>query len=344
VRQTIISSPGVIELVEVELPLPGPGEARVLSRVVGICGSDLHALDGEHPFISLPYSPGHEVSGIVDAVGPGVVDALVGKRVLLEPNLVCGKCDYCTSGRYNLCDSLVVVGCQTAGALADAFVAPASRFHMVPDTMTDAQAALVEPMSTATHAIKMAGGVDGKRVTVLGGGPIGLLTLIAARHAGAATVAVSEPRLSKRQAAMRLGANLAFDPMAGDVVGEIRRAFKGRADVVFDCVSNQSTIAQAIALAEKGGTVIVEGVAAHDVTIPLSIVQDREIRVEGTAMYTGDDVRRAIGIVSEGAFPIAELVTATLPLDDVVEAFRLAMAGDNVKVHVAVPAGRDANR
>jgi L-iditol 2-dehydrogenase len=344
VRQTVISSSGVVELVETELPSPGSGEVRVRSRVVGICGSDLHALTGEHPFISFPFSPGHEVSGIVDALGPGVTAPPLGTRVLLEPNLVCGNCAYCTSGRYNLCEKLVVVGCQTAGAMADAFVAPASRLHVVPETMTDAEAALVEPMSTAVHAIRVAGGVHDKRVAVLGGGPIGLLTLLAARQAGAATVAVSEPRPAKREAALRLGAGMALDPAAGDLVGEIRRSFGGRADVVFDCVSRQSSITQAVALAEKGGTVIVEGVAAHDVTIPLAIVQDREIRIEGTAMYTAEDVRRAIEIVGEPGFPTAELVTTTLSLDDVALAFKLAQAGDNIKVQLAVSAGEGKNR
>jgi len=338
-RRLIIRSPGVAELVGTELPTPGPGEVRVLSRVVGICGSDVHALAGEHPFIDLPCSPGHEVTGVVDALGPGVSGPGVGTRVLLEPNLVCGQCTYCTSGRYNLCEDLRVVGCQTAGAMADAFVAPATRFHVVPDAMSDAEAALVEPMSTATHAIRTAGELSGRRIAVLGGGSIGLLTLLAASRAGAATIAVTELRAPKRELALRLGADIALDPTADDVVAAVRKAFGGRADVVFDCVSSQGSITQAIALAEKGGTVIVVGIATHDVSIPLAIVQDREIRLEGSAMYTRQDVRRAMELVGEESFPTRELVTATLPLDDAVHAFRLASAGDQVKVQLVVAAG-----
>jgi L-iditol 2-dehydrogenase len=336
-RRVIVRSPGLVEVVEAEVPTPGPGEVRARSAVVGICGSDLHALAGQHPFIELPYAPGHEVVGVVDALGPGVTGPALGARVLLEPNLVCGRCPYCMSGRYNLCENLAVVGCQTAGGMADAFVAPAGRFHLVPEGMTDAQAALVEPMSTATHAVRMAGDLDGQRVAVLGGGSIGLLTLVAARKAGAATVALTEPRRAKREIALRLGADVVVDPTSGQAVEDLRRALAGRADVVFDCVSSQASITQAISLAEKGGTVIVVGVAAHDVTIPLSIVQDREIRLEGSAMYTGQDVRRAMELVGDPSFPVGELVTATLPLDEAARAFSLAAAGDQVKVHLAVP-------
>ena len=184
-RQLVISSPGVVELRDAETPEPGPGEVQVLTTVVGICGSDLHALAGTHPFITLPCVPGHEVAGVVGETGPGVTGLKAGMRVILEPNLTCGQCPYCRSGRYNICERLRVVGCQAPGAMADAFTAPASRFHVIPDRLSDAQAALVEPLSTAVHAVRMAGPLAGAAVAVLGGGTIGLLTLTAAVRAGA---------------------------------------------------------------------------------------------------------------------------------------------------------------
>jgi len=333
-RRLLITAPGVVELVDAPLPSPKPGELRVRTRLVGICGSDLHALAGDHPFIDLPCAPGHEAVGIVDELGEGTGGPAVGTRVLLEPNLVCGRCTYCRSGRYNLCDNLVVVGCQTPGAMAEAFVAPANRFHIVPDALSDAGAALVEPLSTGVHAVRIAGDLNGHSVAVLGVGSIGLLTLIVAREAGASVIAVSEPRGSKRDRAGRLGAQLCVDPTAGDPVAAIRRAFGGRADVVFDCVASQSSITQAITLAEKGGSVVVVGVASLDVTIPLSIVQDREIRIEGSAMYVASDVEQAIRLISADAVPVDELVTATLPLAEGHRAFELAAAGNEVKVQL----------
>jgi 2-desacetyl-2-hydroxyethyl bacteriochlorophyllide A dehydrogenase len=272
--------------------------------------------------------------GVIGKTGEGVTGLEAGMRVILEPNLVCGRCPYCRAGRYNICQQLKVVGCQTAGAMADAFTAPASRFHPVPDSLTDTQAALVEPLSTAVHAVRMAGQLAGADVAVLGGGTIGLLTLIAAIRAGARAVAVSEPRDSKRQRALRLGAAFCADPLMADPVPPIREALGGHADVTFDCVSSQASTGQAIRLAENGGTVMVVGVAAKDVTIPLPIIQDREIRLAGSAMYVREDVLRAIDLMTDGAVPAGELVTATLLLAEGAQAFKRAASGDDVKVHL----------
>lgn len=334
-HQVVVSAPGVVEVLEVPLPVPGPGEVRARSRVVGICGSDLHGLSGTHPFIAFPYVPGHEVVGTVDEIGPGVDELKPGQRVLLEPNIVCGSCAYCASGRYNLCENLTVVGGQITGAMAEAFVAPAGRFHPVPDTMSDADAGLVEPMSTAVHATRLAGDLSGRSVAVLGGGTIGLLVLVAAIDAGAKAVAVSEPVESKRQRALRLGATSCCNPRQGDIVPGIRDVLGGHADVVFDCVANQESIDQAIRLAEKGGRVLVVGVAAGNVSVPLHIIQDREIRIEGSAMYVRSDVLKAIDLVGENKAPASEFVTSTVPLAEAARAFALAQAGDSVKVHVA---------
>lgn len=118
-RQTWIAAQDRVEVRTVERPEPGPGDVRVASTVVGICGSDVHALHGTHPFIDLPVAPGHEAAGVVTALGEGVDELALGQRVLLQPNLVDGICWYCRTGRQNLCENLKVVGCQTAGALGE---------------------------------------------------------------------------------------------------------------------------------------------------------------------------------------------------------------------------------
>ena len=337
IRQVVLNAPGQVEIVRTRAPEPGAGEVRVRSAMVGLCGSDLHALEGRHPFIDLPVVPGHETAGTVDAVGPAVSGFEPGQRVLLEPNLVCGQCRYCRSGRYNLCENLRVVGCQTPGAMSDLFIVPASRLHHVPDSMTDIEATLVEPLSTAVHAVRTAGeDMRGLKVAILGAGSIGLLILIAARAAGAPAIAVTDLQESKLLRAQRLGAVAGFDARDEHVVAHIRDALDGRPDVTFDCVSNQASIDQAIALAENGGSVIVVGVATGPVRIPLPIVQDREIRLEGSAMYVKQDVERAIKLMQSGVVPIAEIVTATYPLEQAAEAFAAAGKGDQVKVMLRV--------
>jgi 2-desacetyl-2-hydroxyethyl bacteriochlorophyllide A dehydrogenase len=339
IRQVVIRGHGQIEVARVSAPQPERGEVRVRTLLVGVCGSDLHVLAGKHPFVSYPVMPGHEVVGIVDAVGLDVRDIEVGRRVLVEPNLVCGECRRCSSGRYNLCERLEVVGFQAPGSLADLFTVPASRLHLVPPSLSDQEAALVEPLSTATHAVRIAGAdLTGRTVAILGAGSIGLLTLVAAREAGAAAIVVTDLQESKREKAVRLGALAGFDARDETAVRRIKEALVGRPDVTFDCVSNQASIDQAVALANKGGTVVVVGVAAGPVTIPLPLIQDQEIRIEGSAMYTGEDVRRAMEILDAGALPIDEVVTATYPLDEIDRAFAAARSGDEVKVQIRLSA------
>lgn len=335
-KQAVLQRPGQLEIVEVARPQPGPGEFRIRSVAVGICGSDLHAFEGHHPFITLPVVPGHEVAGVVEAAGPGASGFEPGDRVLLEPNLVCGRCFYCTSGRYNLCEELEVIGCQTAGGLAEAFVAPTGRLHLVPAGMSWTAAALAEPLSTATHATRMAGDLNGAAIAILGSGSIGLLTMLSARAAGAAAIAMTDPVESKRAGALELGATAAVDPRDPDAAHAIKAALPHRPDVVFDCVANEGSMNQAIGLADKGGTVIVVGVPRGPVQVPLPIIQDREIRIQGSAMYVREDVLRAIQLLVDGAVDAERIVTARYPLERAAEAFEAARSGNNVKVHITL--------
>ncbi|MFZ0090142.1 MAG: alcohol dehydrogenase catalytic domain-containing protein [Solirubrobacteraceae bacterium] len=323
----MLAAAGELRLEDGPLPEPGSGELRVRAEAVGICGSDLHAYADAHPFIDLPVVPGHEAAGVIDAVGPEVEGFAIGDAVLLEPNLVDGSCHYCRTGRYNLCEHLEVVGCQTSGALADAFVAPARRFHHIPEGMLMTAAAMVEPLSTATHAVRVSGGVRERTVAVLGAGSIGLLTMLAARAGGATAIAVTDPIAGKRALALALGADIAVDPTREDAVPEIRDRLPWRPDVVFDCVSAQASISQAIQLALKGGTVVVEGVPHGQVSIPLHLVQDRELRLQGTAMYVREDVLRAIERIASGQVPVERLVSAEFPLADAERAFHAASEG-----------------
>lgn len=267
-RQVVVNSAADIRVERVPWPpAPAEGDVLVRSRLVGIGGSDTHACAGKHPFMPLPYRPGHEVVGVVAAVGSGVTDLAQGDRVVLEPNLVCGKCRQCLDGRYNICRNLAVFGCQTVGAMADEFVVAADRLHRLPDGLSFELAALIEPLATPVHA----GAGDG-----------------------------------------------------------------GGADVVLDCVARESSMTQAIELVDKGGTVMVVGIAAGPTTIPLHVVQDREISVVGSLMYTRADVRRAVDLLAGGAVTAAELVTATYPLDRAAEAFAAAADPEQVKVLVSV--------
>jgi L-iditol 2-dehydrogenase len=335
-RQVVVTSSEDVRVEEVPRPAaPGAGEVLVASRLVGICGTDVHAAAGHHPFIDRPYRPGHEVVGVVEQVGDGVSDLAAGDRVVLEPNLVCGTCRQCRDGRYNICRNLAVFGCQTTGGMADAFLVARDRLHRLPDGMSDELAALVEPLATPVHAVRRAGVGPGSRVAVLGAGAIGLLVLVAARSAGAEVVVVTDVLPAKLERARRLGADEALRADAPDLVERAAAALRG-ADVVFDCVAAASSMAQAVELVDKGGTVMVVGIAAGPTTIPLHLVQDREISVVGSLMYVREDVERAIALLASGAVAASDLVTAVFPLERAAEAFAASADPQQVKVLVSV--------
>ncbi|MFX4292259.1 zinc-dependent alcohol dehydrogenase [Streptomyces bohaiensis] len=337
IRRVLVRALDDITLEEVPAPRPAAGELLVRAVLVGICGSDTHAAQGHHPFVALPYRPGHEVVGEVAEAGPGAGAYAPGDRVVVEPGLVCGRCPQCRAGRYNICRELAVFGCQTPGGMADLFTIAADRVHPVPPGLTDRQAALIEPLATPVHAVAKAGDLTGRTVLVLGAGPIGLLLVIAARLAGARRVVVTDLLPAKRERALRLGADAALPADAADLAERVAASLDGPADVVFDCVARAASIAQAVESVTKGGQVVVVGVGAPGPTpVRLDLVQDREIRIEGTLMYTADDYRRAMEIIASGAVDTDELVTATFPLDEAAAAFAAASDPAHVKVLVAV--------
>lgn len=337
IRRVLVRSLDDIVVEKATAPVPGNDELLVRPTVVGVCGSDTHAAAGHHPFIDLPYHPGHEAVGVVVATGRGDEDFAPGDRVIVEPNLYCGHCPQCRSGRYNICQELKVFGCQTPGALADLFTIPAGRVHHVPDGMTDLQAVLVEPLATPVHAVAKAGDLTGRTVVVLGAGPIGLFTLIAARHAGAERIVVTDLQQGKLDRALRLGADAALPADASDLIALAQQALGGPADVVFDCVAREQSMAQATDLVAKGGQVVVVGVGAAGTTpVRLDLVQDREIRIEGTLMYTTDDYRVAMSLIVSGDFDTAEIITATYPLEEAAAAFSASLDPEHVKVLVTV--------
>jgi 2-desacetyl-2-hydroxyethyl bacteriochlorophyllide A dehydrogenase len=335
IRQVVVTAPGVVEIRRSPTPQPAAGQVLVRMRLVGICGSDVHAFHGRHPFVPLPYHPGHEVVGTIEAAGDGVGIPL-GTRVVVEPILACGRCKYCVDGRYNLCATMTFFGCTApTGGLADLFVLPADRVVTIPDRLSDRHAALIEPLSTPVHAVRLAGpDLTGKTVAILGAGTIGLLTLAAARHAGAARIAVSDTLPAKRELAATLGADSTHDASQPDMADAIRADLGTSADVVFDCVSVQASVDQAIAIALKGGTVVVVGVPAAPVTVPLPEIQDLQVRIQGSATYTRDDFAGAITMLATGLVNPDDFITARYGLTKVADAFDAASTGRHVKVVV----------
>ncbi len=341
-RQVWVGGLDAVTVVESPIPEPGPGQARVAVSLAGICGSDTHALAGHHPLLIPPYLPGHELVGVVDRIAPDGDQALVGRRVVVQPNVSCGDCVNCRAGRTNACQQLQWIGCDSSGTwpggMADFVIVPVGNLFPLPDEVSDLDAVLIEPLATPVHAARIAGDLTGCRVAVLGVGTIGLMSVVAARQAGAGVVVVSDLEPLKRERAVRLGADRAVDAAAGDFAAQLVEALGGPADVVFDCVGSEATIAQAVSVLRRAGTLLVVGVPARAGVVPLPLVQDWELRIQGCANYTAADIDTAMAIVADGGLPSDQIVSARFPVEDAVDAFAAAALGTAGKV-VVYPRG-----
>jgi 2-desacetyl-2-hydroxyethyl bacteriochlorophyllide A dehydrogenase len=335
-RRVVVSA-GSIDVVTAPTPRPGPHEALVRTTLAGICGSDTHAAQGRHPFISLPYHPGHEVVGLVAETGADVTSVRPGQRVTVEPTLPCWQCKMCRTDRPNLCERLRFFGCGwQQGGMANYFTVPANRLHAIPDELDDVTAALIEPLSTPVHAVRTAGDVAGKAIAVIGAGTIGLLLVAVLRARNARRIVVTDMLPSKRNRALTLGADAVVDAASADIEQQIRTALAESADIVFDCVAVEPTVRTSVRLASKGGTVVIVGVPSRDVTVPLPIIQDHQIRIQGSATYLAQDYDESINLLRDGKIRTADIVTATRPLDAVAEAFHLSSSGEEVKVLLTI--------
>ena len=334
-RRIRLELPGKKAVVEdVPKPTPGPGEILMKIAYCGICGSDLHAYQGDHPFVPLPATPGHEFSGWVEEIGSGVQGFKKGKRVTAEPNLVCGKCYLCKIGRYNICENLRVMGCQGEGAMADYFLLPAEKTIPIPDELSLKDAALVEPLAVGVHAARRAGDLFYKNIVIVGAGTIGLMTLVAVKAAGAREIVITDLQDERLEIAKKMGATKTINASKVDAVKEIlaMKPFEGW-DVVFECVGIEKSIRDSLDIARKGGKVIVVGVFGHETKVKMANIQDRETEVIGTLMYVMRDIKTAIELLAKKSFDTSLIISKTFPLEQCQDAFDAALkTKENIKV------------
>lgn len=342
-KQAQLYAPEKIRLIESPRPSPNPDEILIAVARVGICGSDLHAYHGRHPFIQLPVVPGHEFAGTVVEVGASVHDFAPGQRVTVEPSLVCGVCYNCTHGRYNICEQLKVIGCQTDGAMGDYLAVPAAKALLLPDTLTWDQAALLEPLAVAVHAVRRAELQPGANVLILGAGTIGLMTLQTAKALGAGQVVITDLIPERLELAQALGADCAVNPTITDLAQALEGTFGlPCAEVIIECVGVTATVRDAIRVACKGARIVLAGVFEKEVPVNLGLVQDRELELVGTLMYKDDDFPTALELVRNGKVKVEPLITHRFPLSQAAQAYATAdERRGSVKVLIEVGGGMD---
>lgn len=339
--QQVMTAPGAIEFREAPDPVPQAGEVVVRMRRIGVCGSDIHVWHGKHPFTSYPVTQGHEVSGEIAAIGAGVTDFSLGEKVTIEPQVVCGTCHPCRHGKYNLCESLKVMGFQTTGAASEYFAVDAKKVTKLPPAMDFDQGAMLEPLAVAVHAVRRFPDLKDAKVAVLGAGPIGILVAQAAKGLGAASVLitdVSDIRLAK---ARECGADFAVNTKNEDFGAAMVKAFgPDKADVIYDCAGNDITMGQAIAHARKGSTIILVAVFAGLAKVDLAVLNDHELDLNTTMMYRHEDYLGAIDLVNTGKVHLAPLVSKHFAFKDYAEAYRYIDANRESTMKVIIDVDR----
>jgi L-iditol 2-dehydrogenase len=296
-------------------PIPAVQSDEVLVKVtaVGVCGSDVHYYRegriGDF-MVDGPLVLGHEVSGRIAAVGAGVDPGRIGQRVAIEPQRPCRVCWQCKSGRYNLCPDMRFYATPPMdGAFCEYVTIQADFAHPVPDSVSDEAAALLEPLSVGIWACRKARIVPGYRVLIAGAGPIGVITAQAARAFGAVEIIVSDPAADRRQLVERFGATRTLDPTAEDV------ASLG-VDAFIDASGATPAVISGITAVRGAGIVVLVGMGADQIALPIPVIQNRELTITGVFRYT-DTWPAATSLVASGQVDLDSLVTARFGLDDV---------------------------
>lgn len=300
------------------------GMVQLRTRRVGICGSDLHYY--EHGYCAefvpdRPFILGHELCAEVVGVADDVDSVRVGERVTVNPTRSCGFCEYCNGGRPNLCRKIVMLGSAsttppTDGAFAEYVTVRWDQCLPLPPEIDDGAGAMIEPLAVALHAVKRAGNISGRRVLVTGAGTIGMLIAMTVGAFGAVPVAVSDVVAARRENALALGVNAAFDALTGSSCEQAVEMTGGGFDIVFEASGARPALAGAFSVVRPGGTIVQVGtLGTSDIPVPANQIMIREINYIGSMRY-GDVFGEAIRLVAAGRIPLRPLINDVFSLSD----------------------------
>jgi threonine dehydrogenase-like Zn-dependent dehydrogenase len=328
-RAMVLRDFGDLVVEEMPEPLPGAGEVRVRVAATGICGSDLHGYTGENGRRSPGQIMGHEMYGVIDAVGDsGAAPRLpVGATVTMNPVVACGACASCARGWQQHCAVKQVIGVnkERPGSFAEYIVMPERNAVRIADGLPDGYGSLIEPLAVGYHAVLRAGLSALDRLLVIGGGPIGQTVIMAARRAGVSEIVVSEPNQARRELCARLGA-VPVNPVDGELTEQVSAVF-GLATAAIDAVGVSTTVRDALAVTSLGARVVLVGMGSIDLNLGAFDVSVGERELVGSFTYTAAEFEHVAEWVSGEPAELAHLLDAPAALADGPEAFRAMAAG-----------------
>jgi L-iditol 2-dehydrogenase len=343
-KALLLSEYNQLDIADLPAPVPGTDEILVQVAACGICGSDVHGYDGTSGRRIPPIVMGHEAAGVVAAAGSGVSKFKPGDRVTFDSTVYCGQCEFCLQGDINLCNNRQVIGVscgdyRRAGAFAEYVVVPQRITYHLPEGLGFQEAAMLEAVSVALHAVRVSEMKGGETALVIGAGMIGLLTLQAAKAAGASQVLIADIDRTRLERAEKLGADATLLLSGNELVQEILRRTGGRGvDLVLEAVGRDETISASIASVRKGGTVTLIGNISPQVKIPLQVVVSRQIRLQGSCASSGE-YPEAMELLASGKIKVKPLITAVAPLSDGPQWFARLHAGEPNLMKVVLDPG-----
>lgn len=318
-----LTEPEKIVFQDIDKPEPKEHEIMIKVSHIGICGSDIHAYYGKHPFISCPVTMGHEFAGEVVAYGNLVTGYEVGELITGMPQTFCQECEPCKSGRYNICNTLEVIGCQSPGAACEYFCFDAALAKKIPEAMSAQHAAMIEPVAVGVHAVQRGMDAAGKNVVVMGAGTIGNVTAQAAMAKGAKSVLITDLSDYRLEIAKSCGIPQIANTGKLKMETAIEQAFGGAgADLFFECVGIGQTVNQAIELSKKGHDIVICGVFGNRPEINMALVQDKELRLMGSLMYVEQDYDDTIAYMNNGKINVKPLISREFSFEEYTDAFK----------------------
>jgi L-iditol 2-dehydrogenase len=314
---------------ESEIPDLKENEILLKTQYSAVCGSDLHLYKDVHPFVKAPSTIGHELSGVVVAMGSNVTGFKEGDLVAPEPILVCGKCEYCLRGNYHMCNSVSYQYRKGQAGFADYFLVDARFAHKVPENVSPKAAALIEPFSVAIHGVEKAGEMLGKTVAVIGSGAIGTLAAALCREKGSAKVWIIDLNDYRLEKAKELTGATGLNSKTTNVVEIIREETRDiGCDIVIECTGVEACAISALEMVRKLGIIVQMGISSKPFNnYPYAKILSKEITIKGSQGYCFD-FEKAIALMAAGKIDLEKYVTDIFPYDRINEAFETVMAPD----------------
>lgn len=342
-KAMLLSQYRQLEITNLPTPIPGPGELLIRVAACGISGRDVHGYDGSSGRRIPPIVMGHEAAGRVAAIGTQVTGWREGDRVTFDSTISCGSCPHCSRCEINLCDRRRVLGVscgdyRCAGAFAEYVIVLQRIAYKLPDALSFSEAAMLEAVAVAVHAVSLSPIIPGTHALVLGAGVIGLLCLQSLRAAGCSTVFIADVDPSRLTLAKEVGATETLNATGDELVAEIFKRTKGAGiDLAFEAVGIDATVRATVNSVRKGGAVTLVGNITPEVTLPLQKAVTRQIRIQGSCASAGE-YPQAIQLLTSGAIKVKPLISAVAPLEDGPQSFeRLYAREPNLMKVVLTP-------